>query len=181
MDIGPHFSQNFAPKEKTVNLTKQKLFIDFRDFMTDISDPSTKLEFTVKLAGASNSLNLAPYDHVTEVELLGISFPKIDNEVYFIINIPEFDCNLHSSDNKGSNFSFATIYYDSTSMTKGVVKPAKGRDFMQKIQKFNPPLQTLSKFTLQFKKYGGDVLTLADIDPASLKYCNLILEFTIRE
>tara|TARA_B110000977_G_scaffold178745_1_gene236678 strand:- start:2666 stop:3298 length:633 start_codon:yes stop_codon:yes gene_type:complete len=208
----PYFSQNYAPMNVPHHMKKQQLFIDARDYLSDIVSNNNKLQFTVMMSNGkhtvkkqvpngynqygnpiyknvidtsatwSDSLSIPPYDYVSEVEILGISLPKIEDEIYFIVEIPEFDNVLDSSDNRGSHDSFAVVYYDSTIQEIGSAKPMKGKDFSRKVCKFNPPIQSLNRFTIQFKKYGGNIITLENIGGQdNLKYCNLLLEFTIKE
>jgi hypothetical protein len=176
MEVEPYFSQNFAPNPPAVQMYKQQLFIDARDFQSEITE-NNKMEFTVKFSShyENNSLNLGAYSEITQVELLGLCFPKIANENYVIVDIPEFHGVMHSSDNTGSHDKFAIVYFDNAQMT--TTKPMKGKDFAPKICKFNPPLKRLNKFTIRFLQYRG-----ATIDPndLNLKNVSLLLEFTIK-
>lgn len=194
--MDPYFSQNYAPEHQGYRMYNQQLFLQARDFIEN-PDADTELKFTVywsngqlnKLGNNGNwnkSLNIPPYDYVTEAELLGVSFPKIDNEMYFIIDIPEFHSTLHSSDNKGSHEKFCIVYYDNSTLNKGEIKPIKGTDFSTKKSIFKPPLQTLNKITIMFKKHNGDILTMDDITPGTdyqtmLNRISLLLNFKIKE
>jgi hypothetical protein len=112
--------------------------------------------------------------------------PKLVNENYFIVDIPEFDGVIHSSDNSGSHEKFAVVYFDSSE------KALKGKDFAQKVCVLNPHLQSLNKIKVQFKKYGGAVLDLktdftdktdmnvSDDIITALTKVSLLLEFTIK-
>ena len=160
----PYFSQNFSPNIEPPTVYKQQLFIDLRDYIDDIIANNGNIEFEVLWSNGrhrtqpigiwADSLSIPPYDYVTQVELLGVMCPKLENENYFIVDIPEFDGVLHSSDNAGSHDKFAIVYFDS------VKKPLKGKDFIPKICHFRPPLQSLNKIRIAFKKYGGTVLNL---------------------
>ena len=182
----PYFSQNFASHSPKIKTYKQQLFIDVRDYAQDIIDNNGNLEFTVMwsngrhtirnnagttIGGSWNdSLSIPPYNHVTQVELLGVTCPPVYTvpnavtlddsnkhlyqENYFILDIPEFDRVVHSSDNAGSHEKFAVVYFDSG------YRPLKGKDFIPKVCTFNPPLSSLNKMTIRFKKYDGTVLNI---------------------
>ena len=185
------------------------MFIDIRDFADQIEMKDGNLEFTVNWSSAklhqmndqnntySSSMNLAPYDHVTKVELLGISFPKIENEVYFILCIDELENNIDSSDNNGSRDSFAVIYYDNQSVSIGSVKPLKGKDFCSKVYEFKTYKDNFNKMRIKFKKYGGEIINMknhfgsesaaifSSIDEVkqwfTIHPISLLFEFTIKE
>jgi len=187
----PYFSNNFAPNPPPVQQYKQQLFIDFRDYVNDIIKNDGNIEFEVLWSNGRHttrkrtqqgtdiygnptyvntvdnqavwydSLNIPPYEYVTQVELLGISCPTTydendKNENYFIVDIPEFDGVVHSSDNEGSHNKFAIVYFDSVDNNK----PLKGKDFIQKICHFRPPLQSLNKIRIRFRKHKGVILNL---------------------
>jgi len=203
-----YFSQNFQEQVRIVPQKSQQLFIDIRDFADQIESTDGNLEFTVNWSNAKlhkmndqnntygASMNLAPYDYVTQLELLGISFPKIASEIYFILCIDEFENNIDSSDNNGSRDSFAVIYYDSQSLPVGSVKPLKGKDFCPKIYKFKPHKDNFNKMRIKFKKYGGDIINIkhhfdnenalsSNIEEVkqwfTMHPISLLFEFTIKE
>lgn len=171
-------------------LVKQHLFVDARDYFT-AATVDTPLEFTVYMSNQNGqkSINVAPYEQVTEVELKGISFPKIRGEAYYILDIPEMAGRLHSSDSNGSHYCFAMVYYKGNQAV-GDVEPMKGSDFDTKRHVFSPPLRSLNKITIRFKKHGGDLLKLRDItrtdNPTSndvqeaLASVTLLFEFIIK-
>ena len=188
-----YFSQSYEQRPK-FQYTKQLMFIDARDYTNEINE---NLEFTVVLSqpmyapnrddwsSVIHSLNISPYEEVTQVELKAISFPKIADESYYILDIPEFSGRLHSSDNTGSHETFAIVYYNDTVV--GDATPAKGADFDEKIHVFNPPLKHLNKFRIRFKKHGGDIIKKtefaadADAADAAVKKITLLFEFTIKK
>lgn len=168
-----HFSQLYNTTKPTYKEYEQFLFIDGRDFFDNPSlvDPlELQVQFSNGYMGSNGSngykknvLEIPPYTNIKCVELRGISFPKMENEMYFVLDIPEFSGRLHSSDNKGSHETFASIYYDSSSLLKGDVKPLRGNDFDTKEYIFNPIEKRLNKFTIRFLKYGGNIATFSDI------------------
>lgn len=108
------------------------------------------------------SAGLPAYRNVTSVELMAVSFPKILGEEWVCLSIEELDDNLDSIDG-GSNGKFAIIYFDN--VPTGVAKPLKGRDFIQKVVTFDPPLSSLDKLTIRFLKHGNLPVTRADLAP----------------
>lgn len=168
-----HFSQIYNIQKPEYIEYDQFLFIDGRDFFENPS-LTTPLQFQIQFSNGymgsngstgykKNVLEIPPYTNIKSVELKGVSFPKIENEIYFTMDIPEFSGRLHSSDNKGSHETFASIYYDSGSLLKGDVKPLRGTDFDTKKYVFNPIEKRLNKFTVRFSKYGGQPITFDDI------------------
>ena len=203
-----YFSQNFQKQIRVVPQKSQSFFIDIRDFADQIESKDGDLEFTVNWSNSklhkmhdqnntySASMNLAPYDYVTKVELLGISFPKIANEAYFILSIDELENNIDSSDNGGSRDSFAVIYYDSQTLPTGSVKPLKGKDFSPKVYEFKTHKDNFNKMRIRFKKYGGEIINIKQhFDSENANFSNvdevkqwftlhpisLLFEFTIKE
>lgn len=209
-----------SEKQHEPSTYKKQVFIDFRDFIdTSLSptlDIDAPIEFEVywhgnnRTFGYSNSLdcngnpiidkssgqsltqslNIPPYDYVKQVELLGISFPKIENEMYFIVDIPEFDGVLHAS-HANAHEKFAIVYYDDSTIEKGTIQALRGTDFVRKICTFNPPLNNFSKFKIRFLTRDGPI-TYRYLDTsgnpmnanenikAKLRQCSLLLEFTIK-
>lgn len=165
---------------------EQIMFLDCRDYIKNANE-NTPIEFTVFLSRSDElpCLNISPYDEVTQVKLKGINFPKIAYESYFILDIPEFGGRLDSSDQSGSHDSFAVVYYKAN-LLKGEIDPMQGTDFDNKIKTFTPPIKNFNRFTVRFKKYGGDVLKFQDIIKAgesindAMNNVSLLLEFTIK-
>lgn len=179
------FSENFHTTTPDPKYFNKLLFIDARDFVNQMSPG--KLQFDVIFT--NNSLTFPPFDNVSQAELKSVSFPKMNNdEIYYILDIAEFSGRLLSSDNNGSHDSFAVIHYDNSNMTAGSIKPMKGKDFDDKIVIFNPIEKTFGRLSICFKKYGGEIITIQDIDPAINdissflnKYpISLLLEFKCR-
>ena len=165
---------------------KKYLFVDLRDFVDQMD--SGDFSFSVFFSSQNKkSLSFPPFSNISKAELKAINFPKMNNdEMYFILDIYEFNGRLNSSDNEGSHDKFAVIHYDSSSMTPGSMKPARGKDFDDKIVVFNPIERSLNRLTVNIRKYGGNIINMSDID-SSLgsmvdflnKYpVNFMIEFT---
>tara|TARA_B100001996_G_C18667215_1_gene595319 strand:- start:1137 stop:1661 length:525 start_codon:yes stop_codon:yes gene_type:complete len=169
-----YFSNNYGYDVLPQPITKrQHLFIDARDYLTA---SNTDLSFVVNL----QDIGMPDYEEVEEVELKSIMFPKIAGEEYYILDIPEFTGRVHSTDN-GSHDKFAVVYYDSSQTSAGDVKPMKGQDFDKKVHVFNPIKKRLSRFTVTFRKYGGDIITNTDIGSGdNYKKISMMFEFKIK-
>ena len=181
--------------------TKQVMFVNAGDFMTEFyntNDSNFNLEFTVYLSSEDKkSIGVAPYEEVSGVELKGISFPKLADMMYFVVDIPEFSGRVHST-NRGAHDKFAVVYYKSSNMNSGDVEPCKGSDFDKKELTFAPPLRNFNKFTVRFLKPDGSkikyndfshIVSLNDTNPDTnpdskvremINNISLILEFDIK-
>ena len=187
-----YFSNNFGfNDERRYDMMEQHLFIDARRYFTpgDVT-LTTPVKFDVIFSSSGNiGMNISPYNHVTKVELKALCFPKVKDESYVIVDIPEFSGRIHSNDNRASHESFAIVYFDNGSMETGVAKPMKGKDFDDKVHYFNPPDNTLNKFSVTFKKHGGDVVTFSDLVAEGqtldvntlLQHISMMFCFTIRK
>uniref|UniRef100_A0A6C0F624 Uncharacterized protein n=1 Tax=viral metagenome TaxID=1070528 RepID=A0A6C0F624_9ZZZZ len=170
-NISQHFGYEDERQFKTY---KQHLFIDFRDFLSDVTQNTemtitVNLTSTITLYNANNnvtsknkSLGIPPYEYVKTAELAAYSIPKLDDEMYIILDIPEFSTRLHSSDYDGSYDKFSILYFDNSTMNTGDIKPMKGANFDKKIYNFNPPDRLFNKFTITLRKHGGDIVKLSD-------------------
>ena len=208
-----YFSQNFETNGKSCQLTNQVLFLVAQDFFTPESvTEESLLEFTVRFSNGEQTvygkdskvprsdfacLEFPPYRDVASVELKGISVPLIENESFFVVDIPEFNNRIHSSSNPNVHEKFAIVYFDKVAdhSTKYEVQPLRGSDYDTKIKVFNPPLARLNKFTVRICKFNGDVINMKDIIniPSAgdnikkqnaifdgLKHVSFLFEFVIR-
>ena len=73
-----------------------------------------------------------------------------------------------------ANFDGVDATNPASGMQPGDRKPIRGIDFYRKIVNFNPPLASLHKLTCTFRKYGGNVVTKADV--ANVENVSFILE-----
>lgn len=161
----PYFSQTFSNHNIPIQTYKQKLVIDARNYIPQIaSNPNCEFDFNIVLANSNtkDGINVPMYDHCCSAELIGINVPKVENEIYFVLDIDKFTDNIHSSD-KGSHDKFAVIFFDG-GLNTGDSKPLKGSDFSPKICVFEPPLSSLNKLNIKLRKFGGDIITPLDFD-----------------
>lgn len=103
-----------------------------------------------------------PFKNVHSIELKGISFPKVRDEQYVIIDIEECKDRVESIDNSAAHRSFAVCYFDK--LNTGEVRPMRGADFDKKYYAFNPVLSRLGKLRVSFKKYDGSLVSSADVN-----------------
>lgn len=139
---------------------KRLLFIDSRDGYTNdgVHNP---FNFTVYLEDKSfhRGVGIQPYRNITKMELKQVCIPKMNNvEHYVIVDIPEINDFIDSTD-EGSHRSSAIVYYDSSTQVTDKTIPAQSENVNFA---FNPGITVLPQFTIKLKKYGGDILSLAD-------------------
>lgn len=164
--IRNHYSINTNEQGKHVSTTYEG------DYSADTGNDDLSFEINLQ------DIGMPDYEQVEEVELKSIMFPKMAGEEYYILDIPEFSGRVHSTD-KGSHDKFAVVYYDSSQKSLGEVKPMKGYDFDTKVHVFNPIKKRLSRFTVTFRKYGGDIITNSEIGDKYEKI-SMMFEFKIK-
>lgn len=171
---GETYRAPLIPMNCTPGLMRHRLLVDSRDCVTNLST----FEFTVYLSDPfrETSIGVARFERVKSVELKALSFPKIASEDYVIMDIQELnDDRLHSSNN-AANRAFAVMYFDSSAMSNGEIKPMKGYDYYQKDISFNPVIPSLTKLTVSFKKRDGSVVSPANCN--NVNHCSFMLEIT---
>lgn len=139
---------------------KRLLFIDSRDGYTPdgIHNP---FDFTVYLEDKSfhRGVGIQPYRNIINMELKQACIPKMNNsEHYVIIDIPEINDFIDSTD-EGSHRSSGIVYYDSSTQVSDKTIPAQSENVKFS---FNPGITVLPQMRIILKKYGGDTLTTAD-------------------
>lgn len=168
-----HYSINTNEQGEHVSTTYEG------DYSADTGNDDLSFEINLQ------DIGMPDYEQVEEVELKSIMFPKMVGEEYYILDIPEFSGRVHSTD-KGSHDKFAVVYYDSSQTLPGEVKPMKGYDFDTKVHTFNPIKKRLSRFTVTFRRYGGNIITNRDISTDlqtpddNYKKISMMFEFKIK-
>lgn len=147
-----HFSNVYIPEHLSPKLDEKKhiFFVDSRDVQNKYEDFSYAIEIPT------------PYKNVKSIELKGMSFPKIADENYVILEIDECKDRVESVDGGSANRTFAVCYFDK--LDTGEVRPTRGADFDRKFYTFNPPLNKLGRINIRFKKHGGNVVTTSDVN-----------------
>lgn len=124
----------------------RRLFLDSRDAST-----YSAFEFTFNIG---QDLLRNRYTNVSSVELKAATIPKIDGEMYAILDIAELrDSNIDSSC-QPLHDGFAVCYFDNSSLSPGDIK-VSDKIFCQKAV-FNPP-KTIDKLTVRILKHDGTV------------------------
>jgi len=177
-ELRPRYAEYFDNQNADYKPTEvvRRLFIDNRDRDATndaVKGDSAPFDFVVPF----QALGIDRYQNVVACELLALSFPKVLNETYVIVDIAEFADQIDSSDN-GSDRTFAVAFFDcfDPQAPVGTVKPIKGKDFTTKRVDFEPRLPSLSRLTCRFRKYGGDIVTLGDV--GNVGTVNMLLEVT---
>lgn len=104
--------------------------------------------------------------------------PKINNEMYGIVDIEELNDSLLDGTNNATNRSFAVGFFDSSLLNPGDIKVI--RDFYSQKVVFNPPLQKLDRLTIKVLKQDGSIVTTADTGNVSTLSMLLEVETTGR-
>lgn len=145
------------PSELNNETRVRRLLVDNRD--RDGYPNTDPFDFVVQL---DNINTVGPLENVLAVDLKALTFPKIANEMYTVLQIQEFDDdNLEVSDPTIQR-GYAVAFFDSDQLTAGQIKSIKGADFYQKTIKFNPPVAKISKLRCRFLKHGGNVVSTTD-------------------
>jgi hypothetical protein len=137
-------------------VTSQVLLIDSRDGIRKTSP----FDFVIDLW----SLGLTAFENVHSVALKGVSFPKIKDEDYVLIDIDHFNDRsmfVSSASNIGSGV-FGSMYFDSSQLAIGDIKPKFGNEIYSDPIVFNPAMSKLSKLHVTFRKHDGSVVQAAD-------------------
>jgi hypothetical protein len=143
----PHFSNvylNPQPVQKNV----KRLFIDNRDRQE--GDP---FDFLVTFP--------SPHTNVQSVELKAMCMPKVDGECYILLHVEEFEDSALDATSDAATRALAVVYFDSSLLKPGDVKPIKGQDFYNKVVSLNPALAKLSRMRIRITKHDGTVVTPA--------------------
>lgn len=149
VDVEPLYSNVYLPPRTRDVKMKHIFFVDSRDI-----EKTHPFDYTIVID--------TPFKNVHSIELKGISFPKIQNEHYVILDIDECKDRLVSIDGSASHRSFAIMYFDKSD-TGGVI-PLRGTDFDRKLYVFKPELAKMGKLHIRFKTYSGKVVQPGDVN-----------------
>lgn len=185
----PYFSQSFIDadvRQRDFPTKNHVLFVDNRDRNRAFDDKGGYATNTAPYCFTVNMEDIARgrFENVVSVEMKSLVFPKIADEPYVVVDIEEFRTGIdtvNATDPRNDDV-FAVAYFDgvtapsgaSGGMPAGDLKAIRGVDFYKKIVTFNPPLATLHKMNVNFKKYGGQKVTKADV--ANVEHVSFILE-----
>lgn len=166
-NLNPQYPSEFPTR------TRHRVFIDNRDVANVTTSP---FEFNVYIADPfrDTSIGNVPLKRVETVELKSLAFPKIANEDYVIVDIQQLSDDRMISTNDAANRSFAVMYFDSSDLLPGAIKPMRGLDHWQKDLLFNPVLPSVSTLSIAFRTRDGNVVTKAQT--GNVTRCSMALE-----
>lgn len=169
-----YFSRVFLPDIGDVPKKQSVLLIDNRDGIQH----GSPFDFTIELSNpfSTASSGIPEFDNVQSVVLKGVSFPKIVGEEYVLIDVDIFnDSSMFSSssDRVGTRV-FASMYFDSSALNAGDIKPKFGTEVYNDPIVCNPPIARLSKMRVRFRKHDGSIVTAADA--ANVTRASLVLQ-----
>jgi hypothetical protein len=137
------------PHQHASDKIKHMFFVDSRDI-----EKSDDFQYSIIISD--------PYKNVHSIELKGISFPKIADENYVILEIDECKDRLDSIDGSVVQRSFCVCYFDL--LNTGDIRPLRGSDFDRKLYVFNPVVSKLGKLNIRFRKHDGSIVSSSDVN-----------------
>ena len=159
-----HFSDLVAIPSTSRNTKRHVILLDNRD-------RTSGTEFNFR-AGINTWL-----ENITEVRLLAACVPKVKDEMYVILSIPEFsNDDLLTSSSKQRRDVFAVLFFDATTLATGAVKTVKGSDFGGWVSTMRPPIPRIERMTIVLTKPDGTPVLPADT--AGANAVSLMLEVT---
>jgi hypothetical protein len=175
----PYFSVNYRPHgdPPPQDLLVTRILFDSRDLSTASSNVFTGT-FYLGNPNDSTADGQPMIKNVISIELKGISFPKISNERYVILDFDNINDKQLGATNSNSHNSFAVVYFDSDLLPAGAQKPSKGTDFYQKTIRYRPALNKLDRITVNFKKQNGSTVTSSDVGGTANVQYSFLLEVT---
>jgi len=136
------------PPSTNPGLKTRRVLIDNRD---RIAASKSAFDFIVDFSDFDDT-----YRNVSSVTLLGASIPKVANEDYCLVDIEEMNHNqLETSSGNYSMPGSDVIFFDSSLLTAGQVKPIEGHRFCPKKYAFDPPLTHLRSLHVRILKHAG--------------------------
>lgn len=114
--------------------------------------------------------------NVVSIELKALSFPKIANERYVVLDFGPINDDHLGATNSAAHNTFAVSYFDSDLLTPGSQKPSKGIDYYQKTIRYRPALNKLDRVNVNFKKHDGNTVTASDVGGTANVNYSFVLE-----
>ena len=150
-------------------MTVSRVLIDSRH----IHPKRSAFDYDVRFS----QLDIPDFKQVTKMELKNLVFPKIQNELYFVLKLGDMNTNLYPSGNN-SNFNdcFAVVFFDNPSMAAGAYKPMKGSDLSIKQVEYEGTKPTITSLSVTALKYDGTLVQRADT-AEQVDHC-ILLEIT---
>ena len=176
---GPYFSNTYMPggDPPAADYLVTRVVFDSRDIAATYGNTFTGVFF---LGNPNDAVadGQAMIKNVTSIELKALSFPKIANERYVILDFDNINDDNLGATNSTAHRTFAVSYFDSDLLPPGAQKPAKGTDFYQKTIRYRPALNKLDRVKVNFKKYDGNTVTASDVGGTANVNYSFVLEIT---
>lgn len=156
----PYFASSYVDQPRPTMTQSRRLLVDYRD-----RERGGPFDFVIQFG----KNGVTAYEQVKSVEMKMLALPKIQNEMYAIVDIEELNDSLLDGSNNAANRSFAVGFFDSSTLNTGDIKVCK--DFHSQKVIFNPPLQKLDRLTIKVLKRDGNVVTTgetANVDAMSM-------------
>ena len=150
-----YFSTLYVPAEQPKpQFIVHRLLLDSRDassFVDSSSAFACRFDLTATPQGA--------YTNVISAELKGAAVPRANGENYCLVDIPQLSDDQLDATNANTHNTFAVLFFDTSTLADGVVKPLRGADFYNKTVRFRPALTRLDKLDVAIKVWDGSVLS----------------------
>lgn len=167
---GPgYFSTVYMPAEQPrPQFVVHRLLLDSRDATAGANSFSCSFDLEQSAQGGFVS--------VVSAELKGAAVPKSDGENYCIVDVRQLNDDQLAATNSAAHNTFAVLFYDTSAITPGTVKPLRGADFYQKVIRFRPAINRLDRLDVQLKNWDGSVMTSANVGGTANVQFQLLME-----
>jgi len=173
----PHFSNAYNTNNSNYlkKPVKRLLFIDSRDCNNINNDTHTfnqaypnPFHFNVKFESSrssleENSIGIEPYRNIEKITLKHVGIPKIKDEHYVILDIPDLFDYIDSTDNAGSHRTTTVLYYDNSLNDNSNVRNVKQTNENYEFE-FSQRLNAINVMNINITKHGGEKITPNDFN-----------------
>ena len=173
--IGPdggapgYFSAVYIPAEQPKpQFVVHRLLLDSRDATAGANTFACFFDLDTTAQGG--------FTNVISAELKGAALPKADGENYAVINIKQLNDDQLQATNSSTHNCFAVLFYDTSALTPGAVKPLRGADFYSKVIRFRPALNRLDRLDVSLQGWSGQTLSAANVGGVANVQFQLLLE-----
>ena len=138
-------------KSGIVSTYTRRFFVDSRHAST-----YSPFDFVVRLG---DDVTRNKFKNVRSIELKAATIPKVANEDYVILDIPEMKDSNIDSNVPDIHDGFAMCFFDNSSLNPGNVKVVD-KIFNQKAE-FSPPI-SVDRLSIKIKKHDGTLVSTSD-------------------
>lgn len=164
-----YFSALYTPAEQpNPQFVVHRLLVDSRDATAGAGTFAGTFDLEKSAQGG--------FTNVVSAELKGAAVPKADGENYVIVNIPQLNDDQLAATNSSTHNSFAVLFYDTSSLSPGAVKPLRGADFYTKVIRFRPAINRLDRLDINLQGWNGQTLAAANVGGVANVHYQLLLE-----